>query len=1725
MSLLCVRVKKAKLHGPPDKFNAYVTLKVQNVKSTTVTVRGQQPCWEQDFMFEISHLESGLVVELWNKGLIWDTMLGTFWIPLGTIRQSDQEGPGEWISLDAEILMKEDEVYGTMNPTPHQVLLDTRYELPFDIPDDEAQYWTSKLDRINTMRIHDEYPLQEEVQQRRLASQPAQCCNWTYFGWSEQQSEPQSYDGHDSAVEDRDSDYRSEGGSRRPPRYHTTPQPNSSVHQYPIGQRRNQHSVLSRDTDSVHSYELEYKEPRAPRRSKSHGRIRIIPVDSGMGVEDWERQYKMPESGVLDDYLEPEQKEWEDEDKSIIYCIGSGHEGEDKGSRFYQTMECDAVAPERVDGVGRRRKHSFGNSEVRLVYKEAGSFEDETSSPEIDIIPSVKQLRQQLGIGEGLLYRTRMWAKTSLEDTLEHYAAFREQEAAREAAASLRARSEYDSVGSDEMQFSFGSEGELDDLTFLDGDVTYEYESYYYPEGYISSYEQRGQGYYSGCGTEEPEEEVYYDTVEELQNLVHSVSEYLVEKEEELSKYVLLPKSTSRRKLPVLPTGAKPPEYNQTKTDSAKTEVAIEDSKPADVKEDTVVEQGIAGVKNAMSSMTSLFSSITGSKPTEAEASEATNTPSALPEAESGISKLLSFIPKPASSMPQIAVVPPSSQEPKIEPISNSFVDSMLAPDGPPAQTEMETPSAASGMFSMFSRSPSPEPPKVEAGMLSGLLKFASGEDASGPRVVPPKPAKTYSPLSRAALFESGPKENLDTGWFSNLFKVVPIEPTQQTVTKPPAPIPGTPTVTPATPVTPEKQEIPLPGTDLTKPLGDATSMPVPDTTANGESQGLLKPQLKMQVEPEAQSQSQGMLSGLSGLFYSGLSPANQVQSQNQHTAAASQQGGVFSGFMKFASDSVSTVQPQSVPLGSQVSQNPVHTCQSPPPKSPSPPPTTQPGGLFSGFMKLGSSEKISAGQSQSGQQLSDLDQKSAERTGAPLTEKPAKQAASPSPTPQTGGTLSGFLYKIVESVEPSPPQPTAAQSTPVLHAPNRTQPPPKQQPVHQGGFLSGLFGMTDDAASQTQLPLQQPGRSGSQQNQQQDYQQNLQRQRPVPPQQQQPSSGPGGLMSGFFNRLVDPGAPQPPPTDQTAGQQQPRTGQDATAQEPPVQQRGFLSGLFSSGPPSQEKQLAAKQQEQQQSKKQFLPMQIRNLPQPAVSAPEQEGFMSGLTGLFSAPHPSMSQPAPRQGNRFNVHEQGQAPKQQPSQQQPASVQGRFLSGLFGMGTQETAPSNQPTPPLQQQQATQFYQQGFIQHAGQLPNMSVQNPPQAESGGLLPGQFSKQTPIQPPAVQKQQTYGPTKLGQGRPQIQRTNQVEAQSSQEGAGEKVSQKGFLAGLFGAKEEATGTQETPVSLPSNEDGKTSRNGNSPGILSSILRSVSNEGSSTQPAGKEPERGLVFKDDIPSSAALPIPMHLYTSGPQVPQYAPNGQDPAISPTQSYMEEVHRLLYGTAEEYGYQDLLFNFAEYGVIPPELYEHQCLIEALLWQQLNDYALSEALTQVQESLQTGQMYIQPANRLPSWQDHRIWGPKDVPTSQFHIPSHPWRDMNTQPIQNGFIEPEEEDLVLFDMTCRNKKPWSSCDHLNLITEVSNLDGMMFQESVVAQSEQPVDFSVFKLRKMLQVVLLSPLSQPLQLLSGYNLRTQLQLHVPMGCLHYREWGLSENLPKHSSRKTQCSGMHLSFP
>uniref|UniRef100_A0A0K8SFA8 C2 domain-containing protein n=1 Tax=Lygus hesperus TaxID=30085 RepID=A0A0K8SFA8_LYGHE len=110
MSLLSVTVKKARYvgdnwkpigeeHRPGQKgiqFNTYVTLKLQNVKSTTVTVKGPNPTWNQDFLFETNDVNTGLLMEVWNKGMLWDRALGYHWLPLPAVHYSNEEGPGEW---------------------------------------------------------------------------------------------------------------------------------------------------------------------------------------------------------------------------------------------------------------------------------------------------------------------------------------------------------------------------------------------------------------------------------------------------------------------------------------------------------------------------------------------------------------------------------------------------------------------------------------------------------------------------------------------------------------------------------------------------------------------------------------------------------------------------------------------------------------------------------------------------------------------------------------------------------------------------------------------------------------------------------------------------------------------------------------------------------------------------------------------------------------------------------------------------------------------------------------------------------------------------------------------------------------------------------------------------------------------------------------------------------------------------------------------------------------------------------------------------------------------------------------------------------------------------------------------------------------------------------------------------------------------------------------------
>ncbi|KAM4720181.1 uncharacterized protein unc13bb isoform 4-T4 [Anableps anableps] len=646
MSLLCVRVKKAKLQGPPDKFNTYVTLKVQNVKSTTITVRGDQPCWEQDFMFEINRLDLGLIVEVWNKGLIWDTMVGTAWIPLQNIQQSEEEGSGEWIFLDAEVLMKADEIYGTKNPTPHRVLLDTRFELPFDIPEDEAQYWTGKLERIN-MGIHDEYPLQDVDDQRApLQCAPSQCCN--YFGWAD----PLTLDDQDSAVDDRDSDYRSETSNSLPPRYHTTAQPNSSVHQFPMGPRPQQQPDCC--ADSVHSFDLDYRDQRGSRSLNQKGRVRIIPVDSGMGFEEWENKYKGRSKPQLSDFLD-------DEEDTVIFRMGRPYPEPTRTTVSQNHSFRAATYPESYDTIDRRRKKRITDAGGLLdKQREETSpsrlapLQEKRGEPFMRQVAEMQEEEERFMTSsclrphkDGLLYKTRMWAKNDLDNTLENYVAYKKGYDPRPRA---RFDFEFDCV---DPPYPPGADKDTNDINFVAGDF---YKERHSNEGYLE-YPQalrekkcgRTGGWVSEAilsPVEEPIDE-YVDPMDELQCLVDTVSEYLAEKEEEISKYGSLPKSSKSRLS----------SQGSNRADSFGEDQSISKDCKGETQTEADPDQGISGVKNAMSS---LFGSITD------KVGVGLKQPAPAPQpVQSGLTRLLSFIPTKANSTTPVAVVSPVETSPK----------------------------------------------------------------------------------------------------------------------------------------------------------------------------------------------------------------------------------------------------------------------------------------------------------------------------------------------------------------------------------------------------------------------------------------------------------------------------------------------------------------------------------------------------------------------------------------------------------------------------------------------------------------------------------------------------------------------------------------------------------------------------------------------------------------------------------------------------------------------------------------------------------------------------------------------------------------------------------------------------------------------------------------------------------------------------------------------------
>ncbi|KAE9552893.1 hypothetical protein FO519_003878 [Halicephalobus sp. NKZ332] len=157
MNSLIVSVKKARLQGSLEDFQSYVTVKLQNVKSTTVAVRGRNPCWEQEFIFETNRLDQGLMVELWNKGVLWDKLIGVHYMPLYSVQYSDIPGPGKWVQIDQDLETRNGQTVGTCNPTGHSVLVDVRFELPFDAQAGDVQQLQAKLQSLNQLEDHPDH--------------------------------------------------------------------------------------------------------------------------------------------------------------------------------------------------------------------------------------------------------------------------------------------------------------------------------------------------------------------------------------------------------------------------------------------------------------------------------------------------------------------------------------------------------------------------------------------------------------------------------------------------------------------------------------------------------------------------------------------------------------------------------------------------------------------------------------------------------------------------------------------------------------------------------------------------------------------------------------------------------------------------------------------------------------------------------------------------------------------------------------------------------------------------------------------------------------------------------------------------------------------------------------------------------------------------------------------------------------------------------------------------------------------------------------------------------------------------------------------------------------------------------------------------------------------------------------------------------------------------------
>ncbi|KAM7393158.1 hypothetical protein PAMA_008012 [Pampus argenteus] len=290
-----------------------------------------------------------------------------------------------------------------------------------------------------------------------------------------------------------------------------------------------------------------------------------------MGVEDWESKYK----GQRSTEAKPQLSDFLDEEEdNVILRMGRPYPGPSHISICQNTQRRGSVPatyPEGYDTIDRRRKKKIRDP-GGLLSTEADKTREEAFPSDLALhrqkrgelfMQKVTEMQEEdermtsclRPYKNGLLYKTRMWAKNELDNTLENYVAYKKEQDAK-----MRTLFDFDSVDSEDLHYSIGAEEDFDDIAFITEDFPPE-NARHFKEKYSLSYEGHIENSQKKCGkakiggwtpeamlspVEEPSDE-YVDPMDELQCLVETVSEYLAEKEEEISKYGSLPKSSKSR--------------------------------------------------------------------------------------------------------------------------------------------------------------------------------------------------------------------------------------------------------------------------------------------------------------------------------------------------------------------------------------------------------------------------------------------------------------------------------------------------------------------------------------------------------------------------------------------------------------------------------------------------------------------------------------------------------------------------------------------------------------------------------------------------------------------------------------------------------------------------------------------------------------------------------------------------------------------------------------------------------------------------------------------------------------------------------------------------------------------------------------------------------------------------------------------------------------------------